>query len=193
MKKLFHKKTVTLFILFTMFVSFSMSGSVFASEYDSANSVKGKTMDDPAVENILEYVSQDKNGEFKFDVRKAEKEGQSNEVIRQGKLFNQVSQAYADSKTITLEDIVAQPSGIPIWGNWCGPGYGGGPTKDLLDAACKEHDLNYERYGYFDCRSDIILINRIERDYNRMGFYEQGMATAVKAYFNIQIRVNGCL
>src|SRR5699024_4533792 len=113
MKKLFHKKTVTLFILFTMFVSFSMSGSVFASEYDSANSVKGKTMDDPAVENILEYVSQDKNGEFKFDVRKAEKEGQSNEVIRQGKLFNQVSQAYADSKTITLEDIVAQPSGIP--------------------------------------------------------------------------------
>lgn len=75
-------------------------------------------------------------------------------------------------------------------GNWCGPGYGGGPTKDLLDAACKQHDLDYGKYGYFDCNSDKRLIARIAVNYPSMGFLEKQIGAAVIGYFQAQTVVN---
>jgi len=38
------------------------------------------------------------------------------------------------------------PAGLrfPIHGNWCGPGHGGGPCVDVIDRACRRHDLAYE-------------------------------------------------
>lgn len=32
---------------------------------------------------------------------------------------------------------------LRIYGNWCGPGYGGGPCLDEIDCACRAHDLAY--------------------------------------------------
>lgn len=34
---------------------------------------------------------------------------------------------------------------IQIYGRWCGPGVGSGPCIDLIDCACKQHDLAYDR------------------------------------------------
>lgn len=55
--------------------------------------------------------------------------------------------------------IVPSSGGIPIHGNWCGPGHGGGPAIDAVDAVCREHDLCYDREGYFDCGCNRELVN----------------------------------
>ena len=55
--------------------------------------------------------------------------------------------------------IVPTSGGIPIYGNWCGPGHGGGPPIDAVDAVCRAHDLCYDREGYFDCGCNRDLVN----------------------------------
>ena len=54
--------------------------------------------------------------------------------------------------------IVPASGGLPIYGNWCGPGHGGGPTINAVDAVCREHDLCYDREGYFDCGCNRDLV-----------------------------------
>lgn len=76
-----------------------------------------------------------------------------------------------------------------MWGNWCGPGYGGQAAVDLLDRACRDHDTCYASKGYFNCGCDQNLIAAINRDYNRMHTAEKIAATAVKAYFSAQVKV----
>jgi hypothetical protein len=53
-------------------------------------------------------------------------------------------------------------SGLPIYGNYCGPGYGDPtgltPPVDAVDAACRAHDMCYDAKGYFDCTCDRALI-----------------------------------
>ena len=55
---------------------------------------------------------------------------------------------------------------------------------------CEEPDKCYAKKGYFNCSCDRTLIATIKRDYNRMHTTEKIAATAVKAYFSAQIRVN---
>lgn len=33
---------------------------------------------------------------------------------------------------------------LNIYGNWCGPGYGGGECLDEIDCACRSHDFAYD-------------------------------------------------
>lgn len=53
--------------------------------------------------------------------------------------------------------IVPQLS-LPFYGNWCGPGHGGGAAIDAVDAACRAHDHCYSQRGYSDCLCDRNLI-----------------------------------
>ena len=51
-------------------------------------------------------------------------------------------------------------SGLPIYGNFCGPGHGD-PNKtpiDAVDAACMAHDACYDATNYFNCGCDRALI-----------------------------------
>ncbi len=54
------------------------------------------------------------------------------------------------------------PQGIPIYGNYCGPGFGDStyrtPAIDTVDHVCKDHDHSYDQKGYFDCECDRNLI-----------------------------------
>lgn len=52
-------------------------------------------------------------------------------------------------------------AGIPVHGNWCGPGHGGGQPVDELDVACMQHDQCYDRKGYLDCGCDKKLVGNI--------------------------------
>jgi Phospholipase A2 len=51
---------------------------------------------------------------------------------------------------------------LPIYGNWCGPGHGGGAPIDIVDGTCMIHDHCYADRGYFDCECDAELIQRLE-------------------------------
>lgn len=54
---------------------------------------------------------------------------------------------------------------LPVHGNWCGIGHGGGPWAaapiDPLDAACMRHDICTERRGRFDCGCDIAFMQEL--------------------------------
>lgn len=122
-----------------------------------------------------------------FQIDEAREQGASEDIIKAGQTFNAMEEQYGDAQE---GQSSTQKISLPIWGNWCGPGYGGGKAKDLLDRACMNHDKCYASKGYFNCSCDRTLISSINRDYNRMHATEKIAATAVKAYFNAQVRVN---
>ena len=56
-----------------------------------------------------------------------------------------------DAVAAAGNQITPQQVSIPIYGNWCGPGHGGGPAIDAVDAVCRAHDQCYGSRGYFNC------------------------------------------
>lgn len=125
-----------------------------------------------------------------FDRDRALADGASDELVQAGDIYNQMASAYAsESASDSTDGMTTMKLSLPVWGNWCGPGYGGGSAVDLLDRACRTHDKCYASNGYFNCSCDRSLISAIKRDYNRMHTTEKIASTAVKAYFSAQIKV----
>jgi hypothetical protein len=56
----------------------------------------------------------------------------------------------------------ASAGGLPVYGNYCGPGHGDPtyttPPVDAVDAVCEAHDRCYDTRGYFNCGCDRALI-----------------------------------
>lgn len=124
-----------------------------------------------------------------FDRERALTDGASDELVEAGDFYNQTASAYAPERASSDTDGKSMKLSLPVWGNWCGPGYGDGTAVDLLDRACSAHDKCYDRRGYFTCSCDRSLIAAINRDYHRMHTTEKIAATAVKAYFSVQTTV----
>ena len=119
-----------------------------------------------------------------FDLARARDDGASPDVLDLGLTYNRYA-LYRDMPAAAWIKL-------PIYGNWCGPGHGGGDPIDVIDTACRKHDLCYARRGYFDCSCDRALIADINRGWDRMRRGEKIMASAVKAYFTAQMKVNRC-
>lgn len=141
-----------------------------------------------AVELALEkYTTVTEEGRLNFDIELAIASGESDFIIETGKMINEIDRQYnPDPDTFSIA------ASLPIWGNWCGPGYGGGRALDYLDAACRTHDLNYAYYGYFHCASDKKLVTTISADYSKMKAAEKVAANAVRTYFIAQINTKSC-
>lgn len=152
----------------------------------AANNIDSSSSMVDVEKEIDKYIIID-GKDISFDEDKARKDKQSEFILQIGEKINEINRAYDSEDSQKLEKLK-----LPIWGNWCGPGHGGGPAKDLLDYACMQHDLDYAKYGYFDCGSDRRLINRIDTFYYQMKFMEKIVANAVKTYFKAQMMVNGC-
>lgn len=69
---------------------------------------------------------------------------------------------------ITDNGEVQVQASIPIWGNWCRPGYGSGPPIDLLDYGCRDHDRCYGDRGYPKCSCDDDMLKYIIDNKDRM-------------------------
>jgi hypothetical protein len=86
------------------------------------------------------------------------------------------------------DTVLPQQLSLPVYGNYCGPGFGdptgNTPLIDAVDAVCREHDLCYGRRGYFDCQCDRNLIadmlGAIARTSSVSG---QIAGTAIMTYF----------
>jgi hypothetical protein len=75
--------------------------------------------------------------------------------------------------------------------NWCGPGCSGpGAPINAVDAACREHDLCYQRTGDY-CYCDSLFIERLSRLQNPYTV-EGRHARLMLNYMRIQRRIN-CL
>lgn len=113
-----------------------------------------------------------------FDEAAARSAGASEDVIEAGRIYNRIVQE---------DHATYRGLRIPIWGNWCGPGYGGenGAPVDELDTACMHHDLCYASQGYFSCDCDQQLIDEIDSRWDRMKEKEKVTAVATKGFFTI--------
>jgi hypothetical protein len=104
--------------------------------------------------------------------------------------------------------MVPEETVVPIWGNWCGPGYpkpGENPKPvDALDVACKAHDLCYAKSGYSACACDQQLVKTVERliakhrdmmhckAQGRWGDYPNPFYWHVAEYFRNAAKDRGC-
>lgn len=79
--------------------------------------------------------------------------------------------------------LQVQRAGVPMWGNWCGPGHGGGIARDRLDSLCRTHDRCYGSKGYFACSCDRALVSGISKNSSKMKSKERAMASVVSVYF----------
>ncbi|MEK3646531.1 hypothetical protein [Aeribacillus sp. FSL M8-0235] len=135
------------------------------------------------LEEMQKYIYQDEDGKLIFNVDKAIEEEQSDFIIDSGKEFNALSNHVENKKESQSVSQILR--GMPVWGNWCGPGHGGGVPKDKLDSLRMTHDLCYKVKGYFDCGCDKALVAGITAALPFMKYDEKRAALAVAAYFSI--------
>jgi endonuclease G len=81
---------------------------------------------------------------------------------------------------------------IPVYGNWCGPGHGGGIAIDDVDAACMRHDQCYGAKGYFDVTCDAALIAEMAKllASGRLSPQAALAATAISGTFVAMARIS---
>ena len=83
----------------------------------------------------------------------------------------------------------AIPEGLPVHGNWCGPGHSGpGKPIDDIDRACMHHDKCYSRHGRHECTCDKELLRDIDRALSSGTLSPAAFAagTAIRTLFTVQ-------
>jgi hypothetical protein len=62
----------------------------------------------------------------------------------------------------SVPPVAASFPSIPVYGNWCGPGFSGpGSPIDEVDQACCRHDECFGENGFDDCKCNRDLIARL--------------------------------
>lgn len=137
-------------------------------------------------DEVQKYIIVD-NDRLYFDYQSAQNNNESPEVIEQGLLLESVSSNYAESNT---EGYSTRSIGLPIWGNYCGPGYGGKdsdePVTDVLDEGCRRHDQCYKWSLTLrkNCKCNKDLVDYIDTHKNEMSGTMAKVAWAIRTYFN---------
>lgn len=60
--------------------------------------------------------------------------------------------------------LQTRDKGVPIHGNWCGPGHRKAEKKcvDALDCVCRIHAKCYGVHNYLNCLCDMELVARLQ-------------------------------
>lgn len=82
-------------------------------------------------------------------------------------------------------------SGVPIYGNWCGPGRPpkgkNPPAIDTLDRGCRAHDKCYDKRGYHKCSCDREFLSYIKRNRNKMhGAKEVAASYVIQSWLSVK-------
>jgi|GEM_PF-3221356 hypothetical protein len=98
------------------------------------------------------------------------------------------------SQTLILAIIISSLFGcsmptMPVYGNWCGPNHpkdidNATAPIDLIDQACKNHDLCYQWQTYLDADCDKMLVFALDNTYEP-GFYKELIRSQIRNYFSI--------
>lgn len=90
-----------------------------------------------------------------------------------------------------VDDRITPQLSLPLWGNYCGPGYGDTTFKkdpwDAVDAVCKAHDRCYYEHGYSNCECDkqLILSMPAAISFTWNNDYAQMVGLGAIAYFSL--------
>lgn len=175
------KKIGLSFVAMSVLVSslfFGDGTKVFATTGEESSQTDKDLLN--AGEQLESYIYYEDGKPF-VNIEKVKLDGLAEEYIEISLMVNHISKSYANYQANTT---MITRKGLPIWGNWCGPGHGSGPPQDVLDRGCQIHDMCYEDKGYFSCSCDWELVAYIDRNFHRMGLKEKLFASAIKIYFN---------
>lgn len=87
----------------------------------------------------------------------------------------------------SIAEVNAKVVAFPVYGNWCGPGYGSGTPIDILDKGCKNHDICYGNVGYHKCSCDKTFLRYVKNNYGNMtGASQKAMAKVIQAWLTIK-------
>lgn len=134
---------------------------------------------DRQVEEATQFMRTAPDGSTYFDTDAALAANADSTILEMGEVINQLSA----SQQPAPEGQVSTRASLPIWGNWCGPGHGGGSAVDVLDSICRTHDRCYGSRGYFACSCDRAIVRDIRANASRMKTQERAVAAAVSTYF----------
>jgi hypothetical protein len=98
--------------------------------------------------------------------------------------------------SIFIIPTVSAASGLPIYGNWCGPGFpvkGENPIPiDIIDEQCKQHDLKYDicelHTDTLVCEAiaDLELVDSIRGNLDGLDRGQLLVANNIAKYFSVQ-------
>ncbi|WP_051427516.1 hypothetical protein [Arthrobacter sp. H20] len=142
---------------------------------------KGNTTQafDRQVEKATQFMRTAADDSTYFDTDAAHAANADTATLEMGTIINQL----AASQQPASDGQISIQASLPIWGNWCGPGHGGGVAVDVLDSICRTHDRCYGSRGYFACSCDRAIVRDIRANAYRMKTQERAVAAAVSTYF----------
>lgn len=176
-------------VCLSFLIIFAMMTPVRAEEKEEVtfNEVQG------IGEKVAKYLVVDGSYVY-FNYEKAQENQESIEVVRQGLLLESISNEFHNIKDPKLKSVYIS---IPIWGNYCGPGYNGEDfTKeslDILDEGCRQHDKCF-KWGLSltqNCECNKALVDYIDRNKDKMSGKMAVVAWAIRTYFDT-IGMIGC-
>ena len=167
----FRKPICTICTL-CLLVMFLCPTSVFASTKASYEAQQD-------IDTVRSYTTIYADGRASFDYERAKANQEPEEILEIGTLVEEFADAYYNA---SLGIVLAVE--LPVYGNWCGPGYGegNGAPIDALDAACMEHDKCYERTHYNKC--DQALVDTINSKIQYMSGKQLNTAKAIIFVFD---------
>ncbi len=134
---------------------------------------------DRQVEQAMQFMRTGADNSTYFDLDAASAANADVETLEMGTIINRLA---ASQQPVPKSQMSVQ-AGLPIWGNWCGPGHGGGVAVDVLDSICRTHDRCYGLRGYFACSCDRAIVSSIRANAYRMKTQERAVAAAISTYF----------
>lgn len=186
MKKVQYKKFFELIFVLMSCILLLTPNSSYAKAVNKIHEIKYNQRQAEDNRIYKTYIKINDSNIPYFDLDMAIKNEENEKVIEIGKLFNDYSNSMNNRG-----DISNKPLGVPVWGNWCGPGYGSGEPIDLLDEGCRQHDACYV-HGGNNCKCNERLISYIDRNYDRMTGGQKNMAKVIQWYFIAENAANGC-
>lgn len=131
---------------------------------------------------VSQYIGIDSKGNGIYNKQQAIEDGLDKETL---KILDDVYQLFVSYEN--YEKGITTYNGMPIYGNWCGPGHGGGSAVDMLDLSCFYHDTCYGNSGYHKCSCDQDLKDNIARFLSSMGTAEKAMAHVIYAWAHVKV------
>lgn len=189
-KKEILKKLLVLCCVLTLLVP----GDVLAASTGNNKEVRKADRELETIKKYLTYEGEE-GDKLIFNDTLAIENNESEEIIMLGKDLEEISIIYSVENESNI-DKDTKKLVVPVWGNYCGPGWGTKdskkPTTDILDKGCKAHDNCYKGAGYKkNCTCNRNLVNHINNNLKNMSGNMLTTAKTIRNYFKT-VGLIGC-
>lgn len=118
-----------------------------------------------------EYIVSNNESHY-FDLNSAIENGESQDIIEFGEIFNAINENNPEGSSGIVSDpdqfvtfgLKNDVRKLSRYGNWCGPGNKGKQSViDVLDLSCARHDVCYAQKGWGNRACNRAFVNDIDK------------------------------